>query len=82
MNFVWHFTKNYDKLIEVRFSAWTGESEKEKQKELKPKIVREIIEELTQLNVELIELLSQYTGCEKYEKELEDIISRHESEVI
>lgn len=36
----------------------------------------EIIEELAKLNVELIELLSQYTGCEKYEKELEDIISR------
>lgn len=36
----------------------------------------EIIEELTELNVEIIELLSQYTSCEKYEKELGDTTSR------
>lgn len=36
----------------------------------------EIIEELAKLNTELIGLLSQYTSCEKYEKELGDITSR------
>ena len=36
----------------------------------------EIIEELTKLNVEIIQLLSQYTSCEKYENKLVDITSR------
>lgn len=36
----------------------------------------EIIEELTKLNVEIIQLLSQYTSCEKYENKLGDITSR------
>lgn len=33
LHFVWYFTKNYDKLIDVRFFAWKRGSEKRKKRE-------------------------------------------------